>query len=89
MTTTTNYGDAHMGETIGSTRKEQESSDDDEDDDDNHSNPASRNGEEKQNREHEGKEGTIPQRFAIFQETEQSMYGPKGESRSQLVPYFL
>jgi hypothetical protein len=37
----------------------------------------------------EGFEGSIPQRFQFFRETEVSMHGPKGEERAQLVPYFL
>jgi hypothetical protein len=37
----------------------------------------------------EGKEGAITQRFKFFHDTAQSVYGPKGESRAQLVPYFL
>ncbi len=37
----------------------------------------------------EGYEGSIAQRFKFFRETEQSVYGPKGEARAQLVPYFL
>jgi len=32
---------------------------------------------------------TIRQTFKFFQETDQSIHGPKGEERSQLVPYFL
>jgi diadenosine tetraphosphatase ApaH/serine/threonine PP2A family protein phosphatase len=37
----------------------------------------------------EGAEGAIAQRFKIFHDTQQSVYGPKGEARAQLVPYFL
>jgi serine/threonine-protein phosphatase 6 catalytic subunit len=37
----------------------------------------------------EGFEGSIPQRFKFFRETEHSVHGPKGEERAQLVPYFL
>lgn len=37
----------------------------------------------------EGFEGSIAQRFKFFRETDQSMHGPKGEDRAQLVPYFL
>jgi diadenosine tetraphosphatase ApaH/serine/threonine PP2A family protein phosphatase len=37
----------------------------------------------------EGIVGSIPQRFKFFRETEQSVHGPKGEKRAQLVPYFL
>jgi len=37
----------------------------------------------------EGLEGTIPQRFKFFKETQHSVHGPKGEERAQLVPYFL
>ena len=37
----------------------------------------------------EGYQGSIPQRFKFFRETEQSVHGPKGEERAQLVPYFL
>lgn len=37
----------------------------------------------------EGYDGSITQRFKFFRETEQSVYGPKGEARAQLVPYFL
>mmetsp|Transcript_38943 Transcript_38943/g.71374 ORF Transcript_38943/g.71374 Transcript_38943/m.71374 type:complete len:92 (-) Transcript_38943:67-342(-) len=33
--------------------------------------------------------GTIRQSFKFFRETEQSVHGPKGEERAQLVPYFL
>ena len=33
--------------------------------------------------------GTIRQSFKYFHETEHSMHGPKGEERTQLVPYFL
>lgn len=32
---------------------------------------------------------TISQRFKFFNETDNSVYGPKGEERAQLVPYFL
>jgi len=32
---------------------------------------------------------TIRQSFKFFHETEHSVHGPKGEERSQLVPYFL
>jgi hypothetical protein len=39
--------------------------------------------------ESEGAEGTITQKFKFFHDTEQSVYGPKGEERAQLVPYFL
>jgi len=41
------------------------------------------------NYETEGFEGSIPQRFKFFRDTEQSVHGPKGEQRAQLVPYFL
>eukprot|EP00525_Craspedostauros_australis_P004042 CAMPEP_0198129306 /NCGR_PEP_ID=MMETSP1442-20131203/51380_1 /TAXON_ID= /ORGANISM="Craspedostauros australis, Strain CCMP3328" /LENGTH=364 /DNA_ID=CAMNT_0043789675 /DNA_START=198 /DNA_END=1292 /DNA_ORIENTATION=- len=34
-------------------------------------------------------DGTIPQRFRFFKETTHSIHGPSGESRSQMVPYFL
>jgi len=34
-------------------------------------------------------QGTIRQSFKYFHETEHSMHGPKGEERTQLVPYFL
>jgi hypothetical protein len=37
----------------------------------------------------EGAKGSIPQRFKFFRETKTSVYGPKGEERAQLVPYFL
>ena len=42
----------------------------------------------------EGEDGTvgggaIRQSFKFFRETDQSVHGPKGEERSQLVPYFL
>jgi hypothetical protein len=37
----------------------------------------------------EGADGTIVQQFKFFHDTEQSAHGPKGEERSQLVPYFL
>jgi diadenosine tetraphosphatase ApaH/serine/threonine PP2A family protein phosphatase len=33
--------------------------------------------------------GGLLQRFRFFHETDQSAHGPKGEERSQLVPYFL
>ena len=33
--------------------------------------------------------GKIRQSFKYFRETEQSVHGPKGEERAQLVPYFL
>ncbi len=33
--------------------------------------------------------GTIRQSFKFFRETDQSVHGPKGEERAQLVPYFL
>lgn len=36
-----------------------------------------------------GGRGAIRQSFKFFRETEQSMHGPKGEERAQLVPYFL
>lgn len=39
--------------------------------------------------ENEGLEGSIPQRFRFFQETPESVHGPGGEERAQLVPYFL
>lgn len=37
----------------------------------------------------EGKGGPIRQSFKFFRETDQSVHGPKGEERAQLVPYFL
>ena len=37
----------------------------------------------------EGYDGTITQRFRFFHETDMSVHGPRGEERSQLVPYFL
>ena len=37
----------------------------------------------------DGKQGALRQSFKFFRETEQSMHGPKGEERAQLVPYFL
>ncbi len=39
----------------------------------------------------EGEDGRIKirQSFKYFRETELSAYGPKGEERAQLVPYFL
>jgi hypothetical protein len=37
----------------------------------------------------EGAPGSILQRFKFFRETNQSVHGPKGEERAQLVPYFL
>ena len=37
----------------------------------------------------DGKGGTIRQSFKFFRETEQSVHGPKGEERAQMVPYFL
>jgi len=81
-------GESHhaQGETV--TSKETDSSDDEDGD---KASSVGVNGEstDQQQGEHEGKEGSIPQRFAIFEATEHSMYGPKGESRSQLVPYFL
>ncbi len=39
--------------------------------------------------ENEGFPGSIPQRFQFFRETAESVYGPRGEERAQLVPYFL
>eukprot|EP00934_Nitzschia_sp_Nitz4_P004535 Nitzschia sp. Nitz4//scaffold151_size53849//41602//42648//NITZ4_006729-RA/size53849-snap-gene-0.33-mRNA-1//-1//CDS//3329537162//4525//frame0 len=39
--------------------------------------------------ENEGFEGSIPQKFKFFQETPESVHGPRGEERAQLVPYFL
>lgn len=33
--------------------------------------------------------GRIRQSFKFFRETDQSVHGPKGEERAQLVPYFL
>ena len=36
-----------------------------------------------------GNKGAIRQSFKFFRETEQSVHGPKGEERAQLVPYFL
>ncbi|KAG7362968.1 calcineurin-like phosphoesterase [Nitzschia inconspicua] len=40
-------------------------------------------------RENEGFPGSIPQRFQFFRETPESVHGPRGEERAQLVPYFL
>lgn len=51
--------------------------------DGNNSNNESDNGHS------EGFEGSIRQRFKFFRDTEQSVHGPQGEPRSQLVPYFL
>jgi len=39
--------------------------------------------------EKEGPPHSIPQRFQFFQETAESVHGPRGEERAQLVPYFL
>jgi diadenosine tetraphosphatase ApaH/serine/threonine PP2A family protein phosphatase len=39
--------------------------------------------------ENEGLPGFIPQRFRFFRETPESVHGPRGEERAQLVPYFL
>jgi len=39
--------------------------------------------------ENEGFPGSIPQKFQFFQETPESVHGPRGEERAQLVPYFL
>lgn len=39
--------------------------------------------------QNEGFPGSIPQRFQFFQETAESVHGPRGEERAQLVPYFL
>lgn len=39
--------------------------------------------------EHEGYPGSISQRFKFFRETKDSMHGPRGQERAQLVPYFL
>jgi serine/threonine-protein phosphatase 6 catalytic subunit len=39
--------------------------------------------------ENEGFPGSIPQRFQFFRETPESVHGPRGEERAQLVPYFL
>ena len=46
-------------------------------------------GEEEDSGQTEGFEGSIRQRFKFFRDTEQSVHGPKGEPRAQLVPYFL
>lgn len=45
--------------------------------------------EEKNAVENEGFEGSIVQRFQFFKETAESVHGPRGEERAQLVPYFL
>jgi hypothetical protein len=39
----------------------------------------------------DGNEGhpAVNQRFKFFRETQHSVHGPKGEERTQLVPYFL
>lgn len=39
--------------------------------------------------EHEGYPGSISQRFKFFRETNESVHGPGGSERAQLVPYFL
>lgn len=39
--------------------------------------------------QNEGYPGSIAQKFVFFQDTHDSQHGPKGEERSQLVPYFL
>ena len=39
--------------------------------------------------EHEGYPGSISQRFKFFRETKESVHGPRGAERAQLVPYFL
>lgn len=39
--------------------------------------------------ENEGFPGSIYQRFRFFRETPESVHGPRGEERAQLVPYFL
>jgi diadenosine tetraphosphatase ApaH/serine/threonine PP2A family protein phosphatase len=39
--------------------------------------------------ENEGFPGSIYQRFRFFRETPDSVHGPRGEERAQLVPYFL
>jgi diadenosine tetraphosphatase ApaH/serine/threonine PP2A family protein phosphatase len=45
--------------------------------------------EDEKEPENEGFPGFIPQRFRFFRETTESVYGPRGEERAQLVPYFL
>ncbi len=39
--------------------------------------------------DNEGFPGSIPQRFQFFRDTPESVHGPRGEERAQLVPYFL
>lgn len=39
--------------------------------------------------EHEGYPGSISQQFKFFRETKESVHGPRGAERAQLVPYFL
>ena len=39
--------------------------------------------------EDEGYPGSISQRFKFFRETKESVHGPGGAERAQLVPYFL
>jgi diadenosine tetraphosphatase ApaH/serine/threonine PP2A family protein phosphatase len=39
--------------------------------------------------DNEGFPGSIIQRFQFFREIPESVYGPRGEERAQLVPYFL
>jgi diadenosine tetraphosphatase ApaH/serine/threonine PP2A family protein phosphatase len=46
-------------------------------------------GEHDKQEENEGFPGSIPQRFRFFRETPESVHGPRGEERAQLVPYFL
>jgi len=45
--------------------------------------------EENQGDTNEGFPGSIPQRFQFFRDTPESVHGPRGEERAQLVPYFL
>jgi len=51
------------------------------------SNNSNDEGEHKS--ENEGFEGSIQQRFQFFKETAESVHGPRGAARAQLVPYFL
>jgi len=39
--------------------------------------------------EHEGYPGSVNQRFKFFRETTDSVHGPRGAERAQMVPYFL
>jgi serine/threonine-protein phosphatase 6 catalytic subunit len=46
-------------------------------------------GKNQEGEQTEGSPNTIHQRFKFFHDTEQSVHGPKGQQRAQMVPYFL